>query len=623
MEQFQEFQKEETVDFKALLFKFLHYWYYFAIAIMIALGSAYVFNRYAEPVYKVSCTVLVKDDKNPASSLLQNSDLFSPKKNIQNEIGVLKSFTLAQRTVREMNLTITYFGEGRFRYKELYNSSPFTVVFDSAFPQLVNVPVNIRIHSKDKYSIEFGQVETAWLYNFREDKVVDQFSLKKKVTKTLFFGEVYQNKYFSFKIILSKNYVQGTSEQRRYKFYLNTEDQLTGQMWGVAVEPINREASLLAITYKNQNPGKAIDYVNKLADVYINRDLEEKNQKASNTIRFIDSQLIEITDSLGNAEDKLQDFRTENRIMDVSAEASTVFQKVNELEKQRAMERLKGKYFKYLLDYIRKNRELKDEIVAPSAMGIEDPILATLVNSLNLLIVEKAQISISSTAKNPYLDAMNQKISRASDALLQNVQNIVNMSNIGLQDIDNRIGQIEAEVNKLPGTERKLINIKRKFDINNRIYTYLLEKRAEAAIAKASTISDNKVIDYARGASLVYPKKSLNYAIALLIALIIPILIIYLRDYMNDKIIEKKDVEHLTNIPIVGHVVHSDKDTQLVVFNHPKSSIAESFRSVRTNLQYMAKGKEKFTILVTSTMVSEGKTFSSMNLASIYALYGK
>ena len=343
MDQIQEYQKEETIDIKALLFKLRRHWYYFVFFVLVALAIAFIFNRYAEKVFQTSCTVLVKDEKATGADLISGMNMFAPQKKIQNEIGILQSYKLSKQAVMAMNLQVTYLAEGRFRFIEMYKSSPFVVEYDSAFPQMVNVPVMLKIINDDKYQIEFGDVERARLYNFREGKVVDAVSLPGTVKKTLMFGELYQTKFFSFRINRSQFYSSSYKGQR-FKFYLNTLDQLAAQMRGVEISPINKEASILSISYKNQDAGKAIDYVNTLAEVYIQRDLDEKNLKASNTIKFIDSQLTEITDSLGNAEKNLQDFRAQNKIMDVSAEASTVFSKVNDLEKERTIAKLKAKY---------------------------------------------------------------------------------------------------------------------------------------------------------------------------------------------------------------------------------------------------------------------------------------
>jgi capsular exopolysaccharide synthesis family protein len=223
------------------------------------------------------------------------------------------------------------------------------------------------------------------------------------------------------------------------------------------------------------------------------------------------------------------------------------------------------------------------------------------------------------------MKSLDIEINSTKIAIFETIKNAIKTNNIALKDLDERIGVIFGKINQLPGTERVLFSIERRFKLTDAIYTYLLQKRSEAQITQASNIPDNEVIDSARpeDGSPVYPKTSMNYMIALILGLIIPVVIILGKDFLNDTIKERADVEKITTLPIIGHIIHSDKDSKLVVMESPKSSIAESFRSVRTNLQYLLLGKEKQTILITSDMVQTGKTFCSINLATSFAMYGK
>ncbi|MCK4287838.1 MAG: polysaccharide biosynthesis tyrosine autokinase, partial [Bacteroidales bacterium] len=237
----------------------------------------------------------------------------------------------------------------------------------------------------------------------------------------------------------------------------------------------------------------------------------------------------------------------------------------------------------------------------------------------------RTELLFTSTEKNPIVLSLEKQIQNTKKALIENINNIINTSTIAINDINRRISELSDRINRLPKTQRNLISIQRKFKLNDAIYTYLLERRSEAQITKASNITDNEIIDKARtsGQTPVYPKKSLNYIIAIILGLVFPVIYILGKDYFNDKIIERKDVENITNLPIIGHIIHSAKESNIVVAKSPKSSISESFRSIRTNLQYITKGKEKQVVLITSDMVAAGKTFVAINLASIFAQYDK
>ena len=220
---------------------------------------------------------------------------------------------------------------------------------------------------------------------------------------------------------------------------------------------------------------------------------------------------------------------------------------------------------------------------------------------------------------------INDQINRVRNTLLENVSNLIETNKIGLDNINERMNRIEKDMQKLPFTERQLINIQRDFNINDQIYTFLLEKRAEAGISKASNTADHRILDIARpeNAKMIKPKISMNYIMALALGGLIPLLLIILLEYFNIKIIARKDIEQNTNVPILGSIGHNDKESELAVFENPKSALSESFRSLRANLQYMLKGKEQKVLSITSTISGEGKTFCAVNLATIMALAGK
>jgi len=225
----------------------------------------------------------------------------------------------------------------------------------------------------------------------------------------------------------------------------------------------------------------------------------------------------------------------------------------------------------------------------------------------------------------PAVTVIDNGIKDVKALIAENINSSMKSLDNAIKDSDHRISLVEAELNKLPGTERRLINIQRKFDLNNTVYNYLLEKKAEAGIARASTVSDNRIIDQAESfnSSMISPKSKRNYAIALILGLLIPALLILLIDYLNNKIIDKKDIEEGTKAPVIGFISHNNLQTEVPVKERPGSALAESFRSVRTNLKYFIKETQNPVISVSSTISSEGKTFVSANLAAIIASNSK
>ncbi|MBU2466964.1 MAG: hypothetical protein KJ615_11515, partial [Bacteroidetes bacterium] len=625
MENFQTYQQEETIDLKALFFKFTRFWYLFAISIFIALLVAFLFNKYTKPVYEVKTSVLVKDDKTKMdpSALLGGLGL-STQQNLQNEIGILMSYSLSDRVVKSLEFEVSYFEEDGFVKKELYLNAPFTVEVDFSKDQAVNLPYSLKINDDGTYSLA-TEGENISQYDYTKGKPLDGAKEKINWSGKFSFGEWVDNEHNRFRIVLNDKYDPEVHNKANLSFTLNDYQSLLRTLRGFTIEPINREASILEISLKGNIKEKSADFLNRLTSLYLQRGLDKKNQIAENTIEFIDQQLVDIQDSLSKAEIDLQDFQTSNELMNIDFQSQQVFEYLKELEQQKAELMVKSRYYKSLQNYIQINLDELDKLVAPSAMGIEDPLLNRLVQELVNLSAAKAEQMLSSTEKHPTVVSIDMQIVNTKRTLLENINNIVLNSDMALKNLDNRINTLEKELNKLPLTQRLLLGYQRKFQLNDAIYTFLMQKRAEAQITKASNLADNEILDSAEAtlSSQVFPKKSLNYTIALLLGLLIPVGYILGRDYLNDKIIDRKEIEKITKLPIVGQVLHSSKETQLIVAESPKSSVSESFRSVRTNIEYLVQGKEKSIILVTADMVSAGKTFISINLASIYAMYGK
>ncbi|MDZ7776200.1 MAG: polysaccharide biosynthesis tyrosine autokinase [Bacteroidales bacterium] len=620
-------QQEETIDFKALFFKIINNWYLFVITVFIALAVAFLFNKYSKTVYEVSTTVLVQDEQGSISTQeLIGLNLSGDKQNLENEIGILKSFAVANRAVKAMNLEVSYFSENNFIVQELYQHPPFKVVFDKSHPQAPGIPFSIKILNKDQFQLEVEANEFS-TYSYSSEKRIEVVKKSIAYEKKHSFGEWIETPYFRFKITSfdKENFEELQTKSLFFKF--NNLSELTKRLSQFTIEPINREASILRLSIKGENKQKSVDFLNKLTEVYMDRGLEKKNQIATKTIEFIDDQLIDIKDSLEKAETKLQEFRLKNDVMNIEFQAEQLFEHMRELQNQKAQLMVKSKYYQYLKEYVTKNQSEKlDEIIVPSSMGIEDPVLAELIKRLTELYSEKARLSFSTKKDNVLTGQIDAKIRLTKETILENVNSIINTSEIAIKDINNRIAEISAKGDQLPMNQRKLFNIERQFKLFDNIYTFLMEKRSDAQITKASNLPDNEIVDKARveAAEEVFPKTTLNFLIALLLGLLLPMGYIFGKDYFNDTITERKELEDaLPDIPMLGHILHNDKDTNLVVHKSPKSSVSESFRSVRTNLEFITKSRGKAVISITSVIPGEGKTFIAENLALSYASFGK
>ena len=621
----QQSNEEQAIDIKQLVFIFLNHWYLFLIGAVVALAVGFVINRYKPNIYQTSGTVLVKEANSgfDATDIMTNGS-FRGFQNVDNEMAILKSYTLTDRVVRKMDIEVTYMAKGRISTVELYHASPFTVEFDRTVPQAVGLVYEIVNLTPEKITLH-AVSEGYSMYDYLLSQTVSTSMDKVDVTTECQQGEMVDNGYNRFRIVLNDGFNAETYSNIKLSFWLNSYASLVRQNSSFSVNPTSKQSSVITVTTSGYNSKKIVDFTNTLMNEYVLRGLEKKNVVSENTIEFIDNELSGIQDSLSSAEIDLKNFREQNDVMNLDLQASEVYTNLRALEKQRAEIAVNVKIYKRLQDYIRVQINDPENLAAPSTMGINDPLLNQLASDLVTLAQAKATKLLTQTEQHPEIIKINEQIITTKKALLENVNNLVNNAQMSLDEIDRRIALLEGESRRLPDKQQQLINYQRNFKFNEDTYKYLMQRRAEAQILKASNTPDNEIIDIARPDRTIRisPRTSMNYLIALIIGLLIPALYLFLKDYFNVSITDRKDVEKLTRYPIVGQVAQTSDTNPLVVINSPKSPIAESFRSIRTNIEFLTQGKSKSTILVTGDMQSIGKTFNSINIASIYAFYGK
>lgn len=616
---------EQSVDIKNLIYIFLNHWYLFLICVLVALAIGFVINRYTDNVYQTSGTVLIKDEKTGVDPTALMTDMsYGSHQQLENEIAILKSYTLCERVVKKMNIEVTYFDKGRVVTTELYKSAPFEVEFDRSVPQAVgllyemsiqdNGTIILRATSKSLVKYDFVLCQTTEAYP-TEINFVGEYKQ----------GEWITTEYNRFRIVFNESYKPERDNTRKLSFRLNSYPMLVNQMSSYSVSALGKRSSIAAVVMNGHNKRKIVEFVNTLMNEYVYRGLERKNMVSENTVNFIDNELSGIQESLSDAESALESFRTRNDLMNFDVQANQVYSNLRALEKERAEMSVNVKIYKRLQDYIKSQIDDPENLAAPSTMGINDPLLNRLVTELVTLSQTKATQLLTQTEQHPQIVKIDEQIITTKKTILETVNNLVLNAQLSLDEINKRIAAAESESRVLPEKQRQLVNYQRNYDFNDETYKYLMRRRAEAQILRASNTPDNEIIDEARidRTSKVAPRTKMNYLIAIILGLLIPALYLFLKDFFNVSINDRKDVEKLTSFPVIGQVAQSINKDPLVVINSPKAPIAEAFRSIRTNIEYITQGKPKSTILVTGDVQGIGKTFNSINIASIYAFYGK
>ncbi|MBN1186308.1 MAG: polysaccharide biosynthesis tyrosine autokinase [Bacteroidales bacterium] len=607
-------QQSENIDIKKYFFLILRNWYWFFLTVTIAVAIAYLYNRYSKDQYSLSCSLIISDNDYGygVESILDELSFLRRRRQqavIENEMAILRSYYLAGLALEELDFDVTYVSVGRRRIAEsfMYTNSPFVVTYDSIQRVPVGRPVYVQVLSKEEYALYIkGDEENEYRGKFGEGLDADnmKFTINLRSPGTFSFNPNNSNRFYF--IINDKNSLINRFS-KRLELSLNDE-----------------KGTVLTLSMKGYVPQQLADYLNTISRVYIQNNLDIKNEISINAIHFIDEQLSSVVDSLDRTSFRLQSFRSQNRLINLSQEGTTLYKELDDYTKNKALLQLNQNYYNYLLDYIKTGSDLSD-ITVPSIIGINDATLNSLVNDLIDLYIKKRQYQFTLQENNPKLAETDYQINNIKKGLEENIRNLIQSNKLQIAQIDKKINQIENQVEAFPYTERQMLNIQREFNINDEIYTFLLQKRAEAGIKKASNTSDSRMLDSARpeNAALIAPKKQNNLMMAFLAGILIPLVIILLKDLLNDRIRDRKEIEHLTKIPIIGSIGHNTIDTDIPVHEKPKSALAESYRSLRANLSFMMKAETKQIIAITSTISGEGKSFCAVNLAVIFALAGK
>jgi len=556
--------------------------------------------------------MLIKDDRlgsasNNVANVIPGGDIFRSQQNMNNEIGILKSFSLNYRVMKQLkDFHVVYIGVGKrgIVEKMLYKSCPFKVLYDSL--ELENTtPVGIEILQNNKYRIKIN-------HSLNLDTIMN-------------IGDRFNGHGFDFRIVPrdSIHNIFEKNSSNRYYFYFTNPGSLANEYRGqLSIVPIQKDASIVSLSVSGLVPEQEADYLNGLMQEYIHYGLEYKNGTADSTIKFINQQIKYISDSLMEVEERMENFRKTNKFFDISQEGAVIHNKLDKLDNEKTAFKLQLQYYDYLEEYFQ-NKNFNGTIISPSVMGITDQVLLRLVNELSDLKKERERLKFNLESNQPGFELIDNQAEEAMKALMENVRNGKASLLVSIKEVDRKLSGVDTLIDRLPTMEKKFINIQRKFDLDNTVYTYLLEKRAESGIAKASNLPDNRIIDYASAYGPIKPKTRNNIAIAIMLGLILPMVLIALIDFFNDKVIDKKDVERKTSVPVIGYISHSDSKKEMTVVERPGSSLSESFRSVRTALKYYIKENEVAVITISSTISSEGKTFISSNLAAIIAMVGK
>ena len=615
--------KEENIDVKELLFKYLIHWPWFVGTVVACLIAAWVYLYMSTPVYNISATVLIKDDKKGGSAGMLSGleslgldGMVSSSQNIDNEIEVLRSKTIVKEVVEDLGLYISYTDEDEFPSRNMYKTSPVQVSLTPQEADLLEEPMIVEMTLQPQGSMDVTVKIDDDEYQKHFEKLPAVFPTDKG---TLAFF-LTPDSISSSKRILEET---TASEKTTRNITATINKPLAvakAYCKNMTIEPTSKTTSVAVISLKNSNVQRGKDFINKLLEMYNINTNNDKNEVAQKTAEFINERISIISKELGSTEKDLESFKRGAGITDLTSDAQIALTGSAEYEKKRVENQTQIN----LLQDLQKYMQNEGYEVLPSNIGLQDLNLAAAINRYNEVLVERKRLLRTSTENNPTIINLDTSISAMKENVQVSLDRVLRGLFITKADLDREANRYSRRISEAPGQEREFVSIARQQEIKAGLYLMLLQKREENAITLAATANNAKIIDDAIADDApVSPKRKMIYLIALVLGVGIPVGVIYLLELTKFKIEGRSDVEKLTSLPIVGDIPLTDeKQGAIAVFENQNNLMSETFRNIRTNLQFMLENDKKV-ILVTSTVSGEGKSFISANLAISLSLLGK
>ncbi|GEO09878.1 GumC family protein [Segetibacter aerophilus] len=588
---------EEDVDFSAIIFKYIVYWPIFLVLIVVTSITAFIYLRYTVPIYEVSASILVKDEKKgiDGSSIMESLDMFGSKKIVENELEVLQSKDLLMQVVNNLKLYAPVYEEGRIKDRPAYIISPVTVELKH--------PESVRQVQKIKFV-------------FSKGSTIKVTNKKYALNQWLTIGKD------TLRFIQNKNYEAPEIEKPLYVSISNAKAVVESLHQQILVSSVNKQATVIHFELKDAIPKRGEDIINELITVYNKAALTDKNILAANTLAFVENRLGSVVKELSQVEGDIEKFKSKKGIVDISQQGKmfldnvgTNDQKVVEINMQLAV-----------LDQVEKYVVSRNEQagIVPSTLGINDPVLTQLLQTLYELQLQNEKLRKTTGENNPALIGLQDQIEKVRPNILENVRNQRNSLIAGKNTLTINSNKYTSQLKNVPQNEKELLEISREQAIKNNIYTFLLQKREETALSFASAVADSRVIDIAKSSLLpVSPKKFIVYLIAIAAAIALGSGFLFAKEMLNQNILFRGEIEKAVSWPIIGELSLNDTAEPIVIGEGNRNAISEQLRQMRTSLDFLGINETKKKILVTSTISGEGKSFVSLNLAVSLSLTGK
>ncbi|MFI5158851.1 MAG: GumC family protein, partial [Sphingobacteriales bacterium] len=574
--------------------------------VIIALFIANVYLWYTPKVYATSATMKFEEKKSEISDLMNvMSSSEKSASRIQSEIYVIQSRSLILSAIKDLDYRISFFLGGRVRTTDIYPQKPLNI-------QLLKFDTLNYYHDLIRYQPNDGNTFSL-TYKVRGKDVTKVYSYNTPVN--------IENMAFSIKY-------PGNIRNAVYLFKFNIADDYVGRvLGGLHTNEVVKNSNIISLQETDSNPQFAADVLNAIMKEYLNYDRDQKTQSATQMIKFIQNQLDTISVEVRGSENLIEKNKQNSHIIDVTTAATDALSKSKDLETQQSLLKIQLQAIDQLKDQITSE---KDNVSLNFSMqGSIDPLLSQLITNINALILRKNDLLKSYISSSQPVQDVNQQILQVKNAALDNLN--AQHIRIGktIDYLNGQLQQVDQQINALPENERTMVRLNRDFDVNDKVYSFLSEKKLEAQISRSAILPGASIIEPAEpNFSPVSPDDNSIHHTALILGLSLGMALIILIRVLNPYIYDKETVESLTSVPILGVIRKFPEDidednSQILAISKPRSIFAESVRSVRTNLSFLASEKASKVICITSEVAGEGKSFVAVNLVSTLSLIDK
>ena len=624
---FSIFEDQSGFDFKGFLLKIGSYWKWFILSLIITFTIAYQVNIRKEKIYGMETLIAVKEENNPFftsnTSLVFNWGGTSDQ--VQTISTTLQSRSHNELVVDKLQFYISYLSQGKYNLVDAYGVAPFYVSIDKTKGQLTGNLIGIKFLSENEYEIRIPfEGNSVSLISYSDNSYSQTAVALGDFVKRYKVGEQVALPFLNWKLQIKDK--PGFYKGNEYFVQFNDFDATVSNYKGINVKSDERGGSIITLGMQGTNKARMVEYLNSTVKMLIKRQLDDKNQFATNTIDFIDSTLVAMESQLKETTNELKTFRKDKKIYDIEEGGEKFSTQILEFDVKKDEITRKTAYYNSLKAYL-KNSVDYSKLPAPSVAGIEDPNIVVNVSKLIALSTQRSEMAYAVKSEKIFKDFDNQ-MEAVKKVLLENIATAKASMQYDLAMINSKINETESTIKQLPEDQQELIKIKRKYDLSDNIYSTFLQKRSEADIVKAANLSDIHFIDPAKdiGDGLIGPRTSVNYILALFLGLLIPLLFVFAIFFINNSIQNTEDISKSTQIPLIGVIGLSKESSDLAVFDKPKSALSESFRAIRSSLQFLYKQQKldgAKTLMITSSVSGEGKTFCTLNIATVFALSEK